>query len=88
MRPGVPDDQRGCVCQTATLHVDIMSPVTTYHFETAFQGTEYCSICKASSLDGARMMACAFVLLGSRFSNKGNRKARVLPDPVGESRMM
>ena len=36
-----PDNQRGRVCQTATFHVDVMSPVTAYYLETAFQGTEY-----------------------------------------------
>ena len=83
-----PDDQCGRVCQAATFHVDIMSPVTAYYLETAFQGTEYLFYLQGQFSRWGRMIACAFVLSGARFSSKGNRKARVLPDPVGESKMM
>jgi hypothetical protein len=36
----------------------------------------------ANSLEGARITACVALTFGSSFKNKGNKKAKVLPDPV------
>ena len=43
------------------------------------------SICKASSREGTRISTCIVLSSGFKDKSRGNRKASVLPDPVGES---
>ena len=44
-----------------------------------------CSICNASSLEGTNIKICTLSVCSVKLCKAGSRKARVFPEPVGES---